>query len=519
VKAEQKYSLIIIGGGITGLSAGITWAKNNDTHKSPVLIVEKNPIVGGMVTSFKRKGFLFDTAQLIPDSNDLLEYLGISIDLKKFINYYARIFLVDPKAGRVKKIVIPTSLKEFQGKLTQLYPDQESQINKFFTYSTAMFNELFDLKVEMKPIDYMKALFKCRKVIANAGKTFKEYLNSFKFTNQELIDVFDVFAAFSGTPSERVVALMTVGALIASLSGAYRPLGGFIHFPMKMKKRFEELGGEVKTKSEVVKIIVSEGKARGIELISGERIMADTIITTIDTKVAMKKLVGLDVIYTIDKKYADKVERVKMSASAMTISLGLDDEIDLKGLGLDCGYNVITTGKGTFEKLFQECEKGEICLNPECFHTAVVCPSLTTGGKPVVIIRCVPMNAANWPALRENDYKAYKKQKEKIADFYIAQVEKYLIPRLKKHILYKDISSPATFIRYSGSPTGSNYDMAPYPDNFGLKRLKMRTPVKQLYQPKFSHGIWASMQAGLQVIDMIMNGKIMNGYSRYRDNQ
>jgi hypothetical protein len=94
-------------------------------------------------------------------------------------------------------------------------------------------------------------------------------------------------------------------------------------------------------------------------------------------------------------------------------------------------------------------------------------------------------------------------------------VEKYLIEDLRKHIVYKNIATPATFSRYIGSPTGSIYDMAPYNDNFGRNRLKMRTPIKNLYQPKFSHGIWPSMQSGFQVIDMLTSGDIMNGNARF----
>jgi hypothetical protein len=86
---------------------------------------------------------------------------------------------------------------------------------------------------------------------------------------------------------------------------------------------------------------------------------------------------------------------------------------------------------------------------------------------------------------------------------------------MRSHIAYTDIASPATFARYSGSPTGSKFDVAPYPDNFGKNRLPMRTPIKNLYQPKFSHGIWPCLQAGIPVVDMIMDGKIMDGNSRY----
>jgi hypothetical protein len=90
-----------------------------------------------------------------------------------------------------------------------------------------------------------------------------------------------------------------------------------------------------------------------------------------------------------------------------------------------------------------------------------------------------------------------------------------MIPGLRDHIKLIDVSTPATYARFIGSPTGSNYDMLPVPGNFGKNRLKTRTPVKNLFHPKFSHGIWPSMQAGLQVVDMISGGKIMNGNAAY----
>jgi phytoene dehydrogenase-like protein len=130
-----------------------------------------------------------------------------------------------------------------------------------------------------------------------------------------------------------------------------------------MKRKAIELGCEIRTRTKVNKIIVENGKAIGVQLENGEIIYGENIITTIDTKVAMKELVGIDTISLIDPEYAKKTECVKMSPSAMTISLGLDSSIDLASLGLDCGYNVITTGKGTFEKLFQVFDKGEYMLD------------------------------------------------------------------------------------------------------------------------------------------------------------
>jgi hypothetical protein len=60
--------------------------------------------------------------------------------------------------------------------------------------------------------------------------------------------------------------------------------------------------------------------------------------------------------------------------------------------------------------------------------------------------------------------------------------------------------------------------MAPYPDNFGRTRLKMRTPVKGLFQPKFIHSVFATLLAGMQVNDMFPSTyrAIMDGNARYK---
>jgi len=514
MKIENNYSLIVIGAGITGLSSAIAFAKNSKNIKTPVLVLEQHSIVGGMVTSYKREGFLFDTAQLIPDPEDLFEYLNIDLPIKKFQNYFARIFLV--RSEHTTEIKIPCGMDNFKEMLIERYPDEKVALTDFFAYSKAIFDELYYLKVEPSLVDLIKILIRCPKTVKNSKKTFKEYVKRFQFQQKELEEIFDVFAAFSGLPAERAVAMMTVAAMNTSLNACYRPEKGFIHLPLALKKRAEELGCEVRTNTKVAKILVENNMAKGVELESGEKIFAEYIITTTDTKVSMEKLVGMQVLEKANPKYAAKVNEVKMSASAITIALGLDDTIDLNEFGLDCGYNVITTGKNTFERLFIAYDNNEYILDDKNFHCAVICPSLTTGGKPTLIIRVVPVPMGKWKEWRENDYQKYKEEKERVAYFYIDQVEKYLIPDLKNHIVFMDISSPATYERFIGTPTGSNYDMAPYPDNFGLKRLKMRTPIKNLYLPKFSHGIWPSMQAGLQAADMILGGKIMNGYSRYR---
>jgi phytoene dehydrogenase-like protein len=427
-----------------------------------------------------------------------------------------RIFIVNPETDEVTVLELPSGLETFKKQLMEKYPNNANQISNFLDYSRDMYLELYNLKVEPGVADIFKTLIKCPKIVKNASKTFKKYFEKFGITEHEVIEIFNVFAEFSALPAEQVSAIVPISAMNSLLDGAFRPTKGFIEFSKKFEERLKSLGGEVLLRTKVSKILVEEGKVKGVQLENGEEIYSDYIVTTVDPKLAMKDMVGLDIIKELNEKYAKKVEDVKMSCSSMNLSIGIDNKIDLEALGLDCGYNVITSGGDTYDRLFDSYEKGEIGFNKKRFHLGVICPSLTTGGKPNLTVRITPVPIGNWVELLEKDFEEYKKEKVKWAEFFIDKVEKYLIPDLRKHIKTLNISTPATYARYSGSPTGSVYDMAPYTNNFGRTRLKMRTPIEGLFQPKFVHGVFGCLLAGMQVNDMILEGKIMNGYARYK---
>jgi hypothetical protein len=49
--------------------------------------------------------------------------------------------------------------------------------------------------------------------------------------------------------------------------------------------------------------------------------------------------------------------------------------------------------------------------------------------------------------------------------------------------------------------------MASIVTRFGPKRLFMKTSVKNLYQPRYTHGIYGSMMGGVQIVDILLKGK------------
>jgi all-trans-retinol 13,14-reductase len=505
----NEYDLVIIGAGLSGLSSGMMWQKNKPDKRT--LIIDKNSYPGGYSTAYEREGYVFETTQLFPDIIDILEYLEIDINLKQYEGNFMRRLVVE--GDHVDEYKIPAGAEQFKDYLARIFPEDASKIRKLMDYSVDMFKQVRKLKANSTFKDKLVIPFQAPKVVANLNRTYSGLLDKFGITNPRLREVMETFTSFSGVPSDRASAIMATGAMLSSMTRCFRPYGFFDEFPAKMAQLFQERGGELWLNAEVEKIIVENGTAKGIR-VKGETewIRAGTIITTVDPMLAMRTLVGDE---HLPGRYVQRLEKTVMSVSSINVALGLDDQIDMTTLDLDYPYNVVSTGLGTADRLFNGFLDGDHAFSGDCFHMAVICPSLTTGAKNTVTLRCTPFALDHWKEWRDSDYQKYTQEKEKWGKFFINIAEKYFIPDLSKHIVVRDISTPATYARYSGSPTGSLYDMASLVTQFGPKRLPMKTPVKNLYQPKFSHGLYGTMMNGVQVVDLLLDRKFNNGNSLF----
>ena len=505
----MEYDLVIIGSGLSGLSSGMMWQKN--TKGKRTLIVEKNSYPGGYSTAYEREGYVFETTQLFPDIIDILDYLEIDLNLKQYEGNFMRRLVVE--GDQVDEYKIPAGAENFKEYLVSKFPDDAEKIRSLMDYSVDMFKQVRKLKANATLKDKLKIPFQAPKVVANLNRTYSGLLDKFNISNLKLREVMETFTSFSGVPSDRASSIMATGAMLSSMTRCFRPYGYFDEFPAKMAQLFQERGGEIRFDAEVEKILVENGEAKGIKIKGeDEPILAATIITTVDPMLAMRTLVGDE---HLPATYVKKLENTIMSVSSINVALGLDDKIDLSSLDLDYPYNVVSTGLGTAEKLFEGYLAGDHAFSKDCFHMAVICPSLTTGAKNTITLRCTPFALGQWKEWRESDYQKYQAEKEKWAEFFIGIAEKYFIPNLSKHIVVKDIATPATYARYSGSQSGSLYDMASLVTQFGPKRLPMITPVKNLYQPKFSHGLYGTMMNGVQVVDLLVDRKFNDGNSLF----
>ena len=131
----MNYDYIIVGAGIGGLSAGLNLAFN----KKKVLILEKNSLPGGIVTTIKKGRFEFDTSLY-----DLLDYgseehigslqrifkkFGLDIDTIS-IPYNIRIKSLDEKFDEVMK----GDIDDWILRLEELYSGSMSTLEVYFRF-------------------------------------------------------------------------------------------------------------------------------------------------------------------------------------------------------------------------------------------------------------------------------------------------------------------------------------------------------------------------------------------------
>jgi len=413
----------------------------------------------------------------------------------------------------VKEYHLPSGAGPLAAYLMEQFPADAGKIRKFMDYSVDLFAQVRKLKANMTVKDKVLTPFKAPKVMSNLSKTYSELLDRFGIFDPALRELMETFTSFAGVPPGKAAAILTTGAMLSSISRCFRPYGYFDEFPASEAELFQQRGGEILLDTEVERIAVEGGTATGVSIMGTDGIIrADRVVSTVDPMVAMRRLVG-DEYLPVD--YIDRLKAIIMSSSSFNVALGLDDDIDMDTLDLDYPYNVLSTGLGTTDRLFEAFLRGENAFSETCFHLGVICPSLTTGGKNTLTLRAVPFGPGEWIGLRRKNPDKYREEKEKLADFFIGLVEKYMIPGLKEHIVVKDIATPATYARHSGSPTGSIYDMASLVNQFGPKRLPMKTPVGNLFMPKFSHGIYGTTTGAVQVVDLMLNRAFNNGDSLF----
>jgi len=256
---NNHYHTIIVGGGMAGLTAAAYLSRKNNN----VLLLEKNDECGGLVSSFKHKGFQFEAGvRALEDAGiikPMLKDLGIELE-----------FVKSPVSVGIEKDVLhikdKSSVSDYEQLLKKYYPESNDEIEKTIKiirkimkhmevlYGVA--NPFFkDLKRDRKYI-FKELLPWLPKFIFTIGKINKmnmpveKYLETI-IKNQSLRDIISQHF-FRHTPTFFALSYFSL-----YLDYQY-PVNGVGSLADAVYNKVLELGGKVKTETIVTQVNANE---------------------------------------------------------------------------------------------------------------------------------------------------------------------------------------------------------------------------------------------------------------------
>jgi len=286
----MSKKIIVIGAGIAGLTAAI-YARRSGFD---VTLIEQHSIAGGMCTSWKRKGYLFEGAvhwltgsspktaayQMWKDTGALNETIPVllhdpfrSVELDgQYLNLYRDI---DKTAEQLLKIS-----PDDKPLIERLAKDVKKACN--------MQMPVIDIKgvkaenpKRMSP-GFIFKMLPVFPVMKRYGKiSCGGFADSFKHPGiRRLLRI---------VPDDYdAVSLIFTLATLHMGDGGY-PEGGSLAMVNRMMKTFTDLGGKLMLKTPVQRVNINNGKIAGVKLADGD-MPADAVIVTQETIAAIDKL-------------------------------------------------------------------------------------------------------------------------------------------------------------------------------------------------------------------------------------
>ena len=286
-----RKQIVIIGGGLAGLAAGIYAQQNGfDT-----IIFEHHSVPGGVCTAWKRQGYTVDGCihwlmGALPgmDLHQIYGEVGVLEDEPLIpISHFAR--FLDPETGET--LHFTSDLERTEAEMLEISPRDKPMIQSFIRSVRAV--EGFPLGFLKSPEllgfgEKMKLWAKMARYLPTMARSMKRvnaYASQFKSSALQRflprLFVPEMPLAFG---------LVLLSELRAGALAGYR--GGSRVFAERMASRYRALGGDLRLKSRVTRILVKGESAVGVELADGTQFKADIVVSAADGHSTIFDLLG-----------------------------------------------------------------------------------------------------------------------------------------------------------------------------------------------------------------------------------
>lgn len=503
----NRWDAVVIGSGLGGLSCAAAFARQG----FKALVLEQHDKPGGYATSFKRPGgFEFDVSL---HSTTVEERGGLHNLIPGFPEITDVDFLPHPTLFRAifpeHDIRVPN--RDVQGYidiLTKAFPAEKDGINALFEDMRGLQQEVGRLNAARGNVDMSRFPMDFPHLYRCAGSTWAQIIDPV-IKDAKLKGILSAQWGYYGLPPSKLASIYYGMPLYAYLTGGgFYPRGRSQTISNALVKFIEERGGRVLLNTRVEKILVQEGAACGVRTVEGREHPAKVVVSNANAYDTFHRMLEAD---SVPHEYLAKLDGYSVSLSSLQIFLGLKRDL-VHAAGITDSEIFYNTGYDP-EADYKTALAGESSGNPGFCLTLYdnIYDGYSPKGKNTINI--LTLNGYDHWKPYEADYRrgdksAYNREKARIADGMIHQVEKVLMPGLSKAIEVKEIGTPLTNLRYTSNYRGAIYGFDQTLGNSGAQRLPHKTPVKNLYLSGAwtspGHGYGAVIPSGLQCFGEIM---------------
>jgi phytoene dehydrogenase-like protein len=476
IAAKEKLPVVVIGGGLGGLSAAAHLAVNG----FPVTLVEQHDRLGDYATVFERAGgkYTFDvslhaTGGAKGGLRPVLEGAGI-LDKVATVQLPEACRIITPEHDLTWPQRNPEAIVE---ELVRFFPSQASGIRGFFDEMMGITDEA------MKPFDadswWDTLIFPLthKKMWAIRNKTLADVLD--QYTRDEKVrSLLSGFWPYYGLPPSKLS-----GFYYSIATASYLRFGSH-YITNRSQDLSDALGqaitaanGRILLESEAVGIVLKDGAVSGVRLSDDSLIEARAVVSNANVPATL----GMLPANAVPQDYRDKVAGYRPSLSSFIVWLGLNQSLR----GKVRGYEIFVSGGYDPERTY----RAHLACDPinSGFGVTIYDNAFEGYSRPGTSTVSIMMLSGFEPWRRfEADYFAgrkeeYRKEKNRIAKVLIDKAESLVIPDLGTMIEVLEAATPLTNMRYTRNPDGAIYGYEQSLENSYMNRLKPKTPVRGLY--------------------------------------
>ena len=458
----KKYSSIIVGSGISGLTLSLILAKNG--HK--VLLLEKNPRIGGSLSRFYKEGFPFDTGFHFTGGlhrggilHEMLSVLGISDLIQPIFlsEDNANIFFLESE-NRLYEI--PYGIERTKNKLKEYFPQETSAIKTYFDKVRHVCDQTPTMHLETLTLSHNQS--------DEDFITLEDVLNGLT-RDPVLKALLSGLAMCYGVQPKEVSFANHSRICLGLYESIARVKDGGAAFINAFRKKIQELDVEICCGSCIEELAdIQNDKVGRFVLNKGDDVSAEQCIFTMHPKEILKLLPK----EYISRAFVNRVSSFESSTGFFSVFSAFYPELEEP----DFDKSIITLlPVPDINRLLDPAYKGDSAL--------VLMKSIEQAGENTFKIMSTfePSCSEDTEAWKDSRTgrrpQAYYDYKQKKVERTLERIFR-AFPEYKGRLNAIDAASPLTFRDYLNNPDGSAYGIK---QKIGQYNLIGKLPLRNLY--------------------------------------